>query len=88
MESLSDFLSPDKQSCVTIVISSSIAMDPLEYCDKMSQCNLDSEVGKNFLMFNDEDMCCNMLAPRRKLEFKVYEIEDVNSRSYCFEFVL
>ncbi|XP_026324132.1 uncharacterized protein LOC113233283, partial [Hyposmocoma kahamanoa] len=86
MESLSDFLSSDKKSCVTIVIASAITMDRLVYCDKMSQCNLDSEVGKNFLMFNDEDMCCSMLAPRRKLEFKVYEIEDVNSRLNCTTF--
>lgn len=67
---------------MTIVITSDFSAETLEYQDKTSQCNLESEIGKNFLMFDDEDMYFSVLVPRRKLDGKVYVIEDVNSRSY------
>lgn len=52
----------------------------ISYVDKMSQCNIDIEVGKSFLMFKDEDFCLNVLKPRRKLDTKIYIIEDITCR--------
>ncbi|XP_052754610.1 uncharacterized protein LOC113522915 [Galleria mellonella] len=71
-----------EQSCITILISPSFSMASLEYRDKILQCNLDFEVGRNFLMFDDE-MYFNVLVPRRKLANRVYVIEDVTSRLNC-----
>lgn len=55
----------------------------MEYHDKTAQCNLDTELGKNFLMF-DQEPCFDVLVPRRKVDNRVYVIEDVNSRSKSF----
>lgn len=69
-----------QQSFMTIILSSpSFSLETMEYKDKMSQCNMDFEFGKNFLMFDDE-MFYNILIPRRKRVNRVYMIEDVASR--------
>ncbi|XP_059054179.1 uncharacterized protein LOC131848374 [Achroia grisella] len=82
VDSFNEFVFSDKQSCVTVLISPSFSLETLEYRDKMSQCNLDFEVGKNFLMFDDE-LCFDVLVPRRILNNRVYEIEDITSRLNC-----
>lgn len=80
IESYTELVYSDQQSCVTIVLSPTFSLDSMEYHDKTAQCNLDTELGKNFLMF-DQEPCFDVLVPRRKVDNRVYVIEDVNSRS-------
>lgn len=56
-------------------IDSMTAMDN----DKASQCNLESELGKSFVMFDVEDLY-EVMWPRNKSNGRVYEIGDVASR--------
>ncbi|XP_050352136.1 uncharacterized protein LOC126774635 [Nymphalis io] len=72
----------NQQSFMTIVITTpSFSLDNLGYQDKILQCNLDYELEKNFLF--DNDVYLNILIPRRKKMYRVYEIEDVASRLNC-----
>ncbi|XP_047514104.1 uncharacterized protein LOC125055680 isoform X1 [Pieris napi] len=73
-------ISSNKQSCVTIVLTSPKYSYAIEYDDKSFQCNLDTELAKRFL-FEDEPY--RVLVPRRKRLYKIYEIEDVNNRLNC-----
>ncbi|XP_022127568.2 uncharacterized protein LOC111001836 [Pieris rapae] len=74
-------ISSNKQSCVTIVLTSPMySYHAIEYDDKSFQCNLDTELEKGFL-FEDEPY--RVLVPRRKRLYKIYEIEDVNNRLNC-----
>ncbi|CAH2100267.1 unnamed protein product [Euphydryas editha] len=73
----------NQQSYMTIVLTSpTFSLETLRYQDKTFQCNLDMELGKNFLMFDDE-VYFNILIPSRKKLNRVYEIEDVASRLNC-----
>ncbi|KAJ8734592.1 hypothetical protein PYW08_013842 [Mythimna loreyi] len=91
-ESLTEILYPEKQSQMTLVFSSTLNTVPLTektfnmntfpYQDLSLQCNLDVEVGKSFMMFDCQDYY-NILVPRRRVNHKVYEIEDVYSRLNC-----
>lgn len=65
-------------SCMSI-LTTPISCESLECKEKTLQCNLDSEIGKNFLMFDDE-VFSKVLMPRREKHCRVYEIEDVTSR--------
>ncbi|XP_045512911.1 uncharacterized protein LOC123707143 isoform X2 [Pieris brassicae] len=74
-------ISSNKQSCVTIVLTSPMySYHAIEYDDKSFQCNLDTELEKAFL-FEDEPY--RVLIPRRKRLYKIYDIEDVNNRLNC-----
>ena len=65
---------------MTVILTSpSFSLETMEYKDKMLQCNMDFEFGKNFLMF-DEETLHSVLIPRRKRTNRVYMIEDVASR--------
>ncbi|XP_063831087.1 small RNA 2'-O-methyltransferase [Ostrinia nubilalis] len=81
MDSYTELVFSDKQSCVTIMLSPSFSLDSMECRDNTAQCNLDKELGKNFLF--DEEPCFGVLWPRRKNDNRVYVIEDVNSRLNC-----
>ncbi|XP_013166440.1 PREDICTED: uncharacterized protein LOC106116927 [Papilio xuthus] len=81
-ESFTEIPFPEKRSCMTIVIFSSPPIDTLVYKDNTSQCNIDREIGRSYLMF-DEDVSENVVVPRRKVINRVYEIEDVSSRLHC-----
>nr|XP_032524665.1 uncharacterized protein LOC116775511 [Danaus plexippus plexippus] len=73
----------DRHSCMTLVLTSpSFSSESLKYEDKTSQCNIDIEFGKNFLMF-DDDTYYDTLLPSRQRQIQVYEIEDVASRLNC-----
>lgn len=61
----------------------SFSVDSYTYHDKTLQCNLDTEVGKSFLMFDNEQYF-DVVIPRRRVSHKVYEIEDVYSRFRFF----
>lgn len=54
-------------------------LETFSYRDQTSQCNLDVELGKSFMMFDFQDYY-NVMVPRRRVNHKVYEIEDVYSR--------
>ncbi|XP_047541791.1 uncharacterized protein LOC125074500 [Vanessa atalanta] len=72
----------NQQSFMTIVITTpSFSLDNLGSQDKTLQCNLDYELEKNFLF--DDEVYVNVLIPRRKRMYRVYEIEDVASRLNC-----
>lgn len=71
---------------MTIVILGSPPIDTLVYKDNVAQCNIDREVGRSYLMF-DEDVSENVVVPRRKVINKVYEIEDVSSRLFIWLFI-
>ncbi|XP_046972913.1 uncharacterized protein LOC124539652 [Vanessa cardui] len=72
----------NQQSFMTIVITTpSFSLDNLGSQDKILQCNLDYELEKNFLF--DDEVYLNVLVPRRKRMYRVYEIEDVASRLNC-----
>ncbi|XP_039745464.1 uncharacterized protein LOC120623492 [Pararge aegeria] len=76
----------DESSCMTIVIASApLSLESMEYQDKILQCNLDSEIGKSFLMF-DEEVYFKIVVPRPEKYFRVYEFEDVTSRLNCSTF--
>ncbi|KPJ06663.1 Small RNA 2'-O-methyltransferase [Papilio machaon] len=81
-ESFTELPFPEKRSCMTIVILGSPPIDTLVYKDNTSQCNIDREIGRSYLMF-DEDVSENIVVPRRKVINRVYEIEDVSSRLHC-----
>lgn len=100
MESYTELYS-EKQSCVTILITSQLTqksqytndtesllrstatrLAAFEHHDKGSQCNLDIEAGRNYMMFDYEEMCFDVVVPRRKIDNRVYMIEDVTSR-FC-----
>ncbi|XP_030031096.2 uncharacterized protein LOC115447932 isoform X2 [Manduca sexta] len=84
MESYTELLLSNKQSRITIMITTpDYSIESIGYQDKTSQCNLDTELGRSYLMFDDEQMCFNVLVPRRKFDNRVYEIEDVASRLNC-----
>ncbi|CAG9575548.1 unnamed protein product [Danaus chrysippus] len=73
----------DRHSCMTLVLTSpSFSCESIEYEDKTSQCNLDIEFGKNFLMF-DDDTYYDIRLPSRQRQIQVYEIEDVACRLNC-----
>lgn len=86
VESLTEIFS-EKQSIMAIMIAPAYSVHHLEHKDKTSQCNLDIEVGRNFLMFEDDDWV-QVVVPRRTVTNKVYEIEDVSSRSHLICFVV
>ncbi|XP_045502792.1 uncharacterized protein LOC123699803 [Colias croceus] len=70
-----------KQSCVTIILSSPMySYHSIDYQDKTFQCNLETEWGKDFLF---EQESCNIVEPRRKKLYRIYEFEDVNNRLNC-----
>nr|XP_034840858.1 small RNA 2'-O-methyltransferase [Maniola hyperantus] len=77
----------DEPSCITLALSPPFSLDSMECKDQIVQCNLDSEIGKNFLMFDDE-VYFNVLAPRRVKYCRVYDIEDVASRLNCSTFLV
>ncbi|XP_053600608.1 uncharacterized protein Hen1 isoform X2 [Plodia interpunctella] len=79
MDSYLDLLS---QSVSTLMATALTIVKPLEYTDQTSQCNIDDEIGKNFLMFEDESSLCVMI-PRKKIVNRVYDIEDVANRLNC-----
>ncbi|XP_037871899.1 small RNA 2'-O-methyltransferase isoform X3 [Bombyx mori] len=84
IESYTDITISEKQSQVTFYVPSKRnSSHKIEFQDKSTQCNLDFELARNFLMFDNEDMCFNILYPRKKVVNKVYEIEDVYSRLNC-----
>lgn len=75
---------------MTLVISSTLcpslpsfepcfSMETFTYHDKTLQCNLDTEMGKSFMMF-DYEQYYDIVVPRRRVSHRVYEIEDVYSR--------
>ncbi|XP_011555432.2 uncharacterized protein LOC105386545 isoform X2 [Plutella xylostella] len=82
MESFSDIIY--RPSSMTVLdSSSSLSQDSLKGFDKTSQCNLDQEVARNYLMFDDDETKFTILVPRRRKEFKVYEMGDIVSRLNC-----
>ncbi|XP_072935151.1 uncharacterized protein Hen1 [Epargyreus clarus] len=83
-DSYADLLFSEKQSYMTIVLDSpDPSLENLEYKDQISQCNIELERGKGFLMFDEEILCYNVLVPQRKITSRVYEFEDVASRLNC-----
>ncbi|XP_075990957.1 hen1 methyltransferase [Anticarsia gemmatalis] len=93
IQSYTEFLCNNNLSQITLVrtpfVCPSIPMYPtyseeeiLTTEDKISQCNLDTEFGKSFLMFDEED-CLTVLVPRRQVFNRVYMIEDVACRLNC-----
>ncbi|XP_052747558.1 uncharacterized protein LOC112054307 [Bicyclus anynana] len=75
----------DESSFTTIISSTPSIPDTMEYKDIKLQCNLESELGKNFLMFDDE-MLFKILLPRPTELCRVYYIEDVACRLNCSTF--
>ncbi|KOB73805.1 Uncharacterized protein OBRU01_10131 [Operophtera brumata] len=67
----------------SLLRSTATRLAAFEQHDKTSQCNLDVEAGKNYMMFDYEEMCYDVVVPRRKIDNRVYMIEDVNSRLNC-----
>ncbi|XP_063891069.1 uncharacterized protein LOC110379170 [Helicoverpa armigera] len=92
-QSLTEIIYPEKRSHLTLVISSTLSnsmpyseptysVESYTYRDQTLQCNLDTEMGKSFMMFDHENYY-DVLVPRRRVSHKVYDIEDVCSRLNC-----
>lgn len=92
IESLIEFIcnenQPNPASVHSPELTSSMPMVPvlkeseqsISSFDKISQCNLDSEYAKSFLMFDEDDNFMDVRVPTRREPNRVYNIEDVACR--------
>lgn len=75
----SELFYTEKQSLMKLVIKPFYPLYIPEYKNSTIQCNMDSEVSRSYLMF-DEDVSANVLKPQRQIINKIYDMEDVNNR--------